>query len=150
MARGIEAACWGSATKDGEVRQSKAGNDFGIVNIAVNDGRVDDAGKEVSTYVKVLLFSALASEAANIRKGDRCYVEGSLGAEIWNGAADGKPRLDLSIRAFKFEKTAIGKSRPRRENGHELAASAFAGPAQRAKPEAQGSDHFERGDEIPF
>jgi single-stranded DNA-binding protein len=148
MARGIEAACWGSATKDGEIKQSKAGNDFGIVNIAVNDGRVDDAGKEISLFVRVLLFSAIASEAANIRKGDRCYVEGSLGAEIWTGANDGKPRLDLSIRAFKFERTQIGKNRPRRENGNELPASAFAGPAQR--PPAQRRDENEMNDAIPF
>jgi hypothetical protein len=31
MARGIECAFWATAFKDGEVRQSKAGNDFGIV-----------------------------------------------------------------------------------------------------------------------
>ena len=147
--RGIEAATWGIATRDGEVRQLKAGNDFGIVNIAVSEGKTDDAGKEVSTYVKVLLFSGLAHEAGNIKKGDRCYVEGSLGAEIWNGATDGKPRLDLSIRAFKFERTQIGKNRPRRENGHEIPASSFAGPAQREKPHVQGQDDFER-DEIPF
>jgi single-stranded DNA-binding protein len=69
MARGIEAACWGSATKDGEVRQSKAGNAFGIVSIAVNDGKIDDQGREQSTFIKVLLFTALAHEAANIKKG---------------------------------------------------------------------------------
>ena len=149
MARGIEAACWGTAIKDGEVKQSKAGNDFGIVNIAVTEGKTDDAGKELSTYLKILLFSGLAHEAGNIKKGDRCYVEGSLGAEIWNGATDGKPRLDLSIRAFKFERTQIGKNRPRREHGHEIPASSFAGPAQREKPHVKGRDDFER-DEIPF
>jgi single-stranded DNA-binding protein len=78
--RGIEAATWGSAIKDGEVRQSKAGNDFGTVNIAVNEGKTDDNGKELSTYVKVLLFGKLAQEAAKISRGDRCYVEGSLSA----------------------------------------------------------------------
>jgi single-stranded DNA-binding protein len=148
MARGIEAACWETATKDGELRQSKAGNDFGIVNIVVSEGKTDDTGKEVSTFVKILLFSGLAHEAANIKRGDRCYVEGVLGAEIWTGAADGKPRLDLSIRAFKFEKTAIGKNRPRRENGNEIPASSFAGQAQREKPRIQGRDDF--GDEITF
>jgi len=148
MARGIEAACWGSATKDGEVRQSKAGNDFGIVNIAVSEGKTDEAGKEVSTYLKILLFSGLAHEAANIKKGDRVYCEGSLGAELWTGAIDGKPRLDLSIRAFKFERTQIGKQRPRRENGHEIPASSFAGAEPREKPRIQGRDDF--GDAIPF
>ncbi len=56
MTRGIEAACWASATRDAEVRQSKAGNEFGIVNLAVNDGSTDADGKPVTTFVKTLAF----------------------------------------------------------------------------------------------
>jgi single-stranded DNA-binding protein len=149
MARGIEAACWGTAIKDGEVKQSKAGNDFGIVNIAVTEGKTDDAGKELSTYLKILLFSGLAHEAGNIKKGDRCYVEGSLGAEIWNGAIDGKPRLDLSIWAFKFERTQIGKNRPRREHGHEIPASSFRWSSTERKVSHSGARRFRRCDIRP-
>jgi single-stranded DNA-binding protein len=146
--RGIEAATWGIATRDGEVRQLKAGNDFGIVNIAMSEGKTDDAGKEVSTYLKILLFSGLAHDATNIKKGDRVYCEGSLGAEVWTGAIDGKPRLDLSIRASKFERAQIGKAAPAtREQPRDprviLRRSRTAG-----KPRIQGRDEF--GDAIPF
>jgi single-stranded DNA-binding protein len=140
--RGIESAFWGSATKDGEVRESKSGNSFGIINVAVNEGKQDDAGKDVVTYLKVLLFGQLASKAGEIKRGDRCYTEGTLSAGIWQ-SQDG-PRLDLSIRAFRFERTGIGKQRPRRENGHE-AAPDFSQPAQRP-----GRSQFDLDDEIPF
>jgi single-stranded DNA-binding protein len=148
--RGIEAATWGSATRDGETRESKAGNSFGIVNIAVNEGKTDDAGKEVSTYVKVLLFGSLASEAARITKGDRCYVEGQLSAGIWQHESG--PRIDLTVKAFRFERTQIGKQRPRRgtsDSDTPITASNFAS-APRAKPQIQGRDRFDFDDEIPF
>ena len=145
MARGMKAATWVVAVKDGEFRQSKAGNDFGIVNIVVNDGKTDDAGKEISSYIKVLLFATLANEARQICKGDRAYTEGTLSASAYSHESG--PRVDLTIKAFKFERTQIGKNRPRRENGNEIPASAFAGPEPREKPRIQGRDF---GDAIPF
>ena len=147
MSRGIEAATWGTATRDGEVRQSKAGNDFGIVNIAVSEGKTDDSGKEVSTYLKVLLFGTMANEARRIVKGDRCYVEGTLSPPSIYQHESG-PRIDLSIKAFKFERTSIGKQRPRKNAD---ADAAFAAPAyQRERPQVQGRDRFDFDDEIPF
>ena len=68
MARGIEAACWGTAIKDGEFRQSKAGNDFGIVNIAVNEGKTDDAGKEISTLREDLAVQRARARARRTSK----------------------------------------------------------------------------------
>lgn len=154
--RGLECAAWGTATRDGEVRQSKAGNDFGIVNLAVSEGKTDDAGKEVSTYLKVLLFGALAQEASKISKGDRAYVEGSLSAAIYQHESG--PRIDLSVRAFKFEKTGIGKNRkfPDRDGGKDIAArqlaeSAFKRePYQRERPRVQGMNDDVWRDELPI
>ncbi len=146
MTRGIEAATWGIATKDGEVRQSKAGNDFGIVNLAVSEGKTGDTGKEISTYVKVLLFGTLANEARRIIKGDRCYVEGQLSASAY--AHESGPRVDLSIKAFKFERTAIGKQRPRRDTA--LADAVLTGPATREKPQVIGRDRFDFDDALSF
>jgi single stranded DNA-binding protein len=127
--RGIEAATWGSAIKDGEVRQSKAGNDFGTVSLAVSEGKSDDSGREISTFVKVILFGKLAQEAAKIAKGDRCYVEGNLSATAYQHETG--PRVDLTIRAFKFERSGIGKNRVFREKGHELPQSAFKADARK-------------------
>jgi single-stranded DNA-binding protein len=157
--RGIEAATWGIAVKDDEVRESKAGNAFGIANLAVNEGKTDDNGKEVSTYLKVLLFGALASEASKVAKGDKCYTEGTLSVSIYQHETG--PRLDLSIRAFKFEKTGIGKNRPRRTEVDRNSDAprltdgvpSFAGTVySREKPRIQGlnDDRDYRRDELPL
>jgi single-stranded DNA-binding protein len=113
MTRGIEAAMWGTATRDAEIRQSKAGNEFAVVNLMVQDGTTDADGKPVATFVKVLAFGAHVGIARNIRKGDRVYAEGGLSASIWK-TNDGQPRFDLTLKAFVLQKTGIGKNRPPR------------------------------------
>jgi single-stranded DNA-binding protein len=121
MTRGIEAALWGTATRDAEIRESKAGNEFGIVNLMTHDGSIGEDGKPVATFVKALAFGAHVNTARLIRKGDRAYVEGQLSASIWR-TNDGEPRLDLTIKAFKPEKTGIGKNRPPRDGPREYQA----------------------------
>lgn len=141
MSRGIEAATWGLATKDADIRTSKSGSEFGIVNLAVQDGSTDDAGKQLTTYVKALAFGPHVATARTIKRSDRVYVEGRLSASIWK-TADGEPRLDLSIRAFKLEKTGIGKNRPPRENS---TTAGFQASQERSEAPAPAFD-----DEIPF
>lgn len=138
MSRGIEAATWGNAIKDGEVRTSRAGNAFGMVTVAVNEGK-DDNGRDVASFIKVFLFGPLAHEAEKITKGDRCYVEGQLTAGVWQPES-GPARPDLTLKAFRFQKTGIGKNRPRRtpDKAQEPLAQ---------KPEALGR---ELDDAIPF
>jgi single-stranded DNA-binding protein len=89
MTRGIEAALWGIATRDGEGRASKAGNEFGIINVLVHDGTTDEHGCQVGTFVKVLAFEQHVNTAKPIKKGDCCYVEGQLSASIWK-TSDGE------------------------------------------------------------
>jgi single-stranded DNA-binding protein len=113
MTRGIEAATWGSATRDAEIRKSKAGNEFGVVHIMVPDTGTDTEGKPVATFVKALAFGQHVETVRKIRHGDRVYIEGTLSAGIWRPTI-GEPRLDLTIKAFRLEKTGIGKSRPPR------------------------------------
>jgi single-stranded DNA-binding protein len=114
MTRGIECALWGSATRDAEIRESKGGNPFGVINLLVHDGSTDEHRRQVGTFVKVLAFQQHVATARTIKKADRCYVEGQLSASMWK-TSDGEPGIDLSIKAFKLEKTCIGKNRPPRE-----------------------------------
>ena len=60
------------------------------------------------------MFGQAAEDlAANLRKGDRCYVEGRLKLERWR--KDGEERVGLSVAAWKAEKLgAIGRNKPRR------------------------------------
>jgi single-stranded DNA-binding protein len=141
MGRGIEAALWGTATRDAEIRESKAGNEFAIVNLMTQDGSTDADGKPITTFVKALAFGQHVNTARGIRKGDRVYVEGQLSASIWR-TNDGEPRLDLTIKAFTLQKTGIGKNRPPRD-GPRGDPQAPIGPARRDR-----QPEFE--DQIPF
>jgi single-stranded DNA-binding protein len=114
MTRGIEAALWGTATRDAEIRESRAGTEFGTINLMTHDGSTDADGKPVATFVKALAFGQHVNTARGIRKGDRIYVEGQLSASIWQ-TNDGQPRLDLTVKAFTLQKTGIGKNRPPRD-----------------------------------
>jgi hypothetical protein len=54
--RGIEAATWGSATRDAEIRTSKAGNEFSTINLMIAEAGADAEGKPTSTFIKALAF----------------------------------------------------------------------------------------------
>ena len=95
-------------------------------------------------------------------KGTRLYVEGSLTQTQWN-AADGEVRHGLNVAAWKAEKVgrdSIGRQRPPREKGQEVAfagagsdrdsAAYCAGHGERSLPRLEGKDDFERGDPLPF
>jgi single-stranded DNA-binding protein len=112
MGKGIEAALWATATRDSEVKTSKAGNQFAIVNVAVDTGEKDDEGKPIRAFVRIMAFGATATAGANIKKGDKVYAEGQLTASIWQPAAC-EPRIDLGLRAWKLEPTRIGENRDR-------------------------------------
>lgn len=135
--RGIEAATWGSAVRDGETRTSRAGNEFGMITLAISEGK-DDNGKDIASFVKCFLFGALAHEAGKITKGDRCYVEGQLTASVWQPES-GPARPDLTLKAFRFERTRIGKQRPPRN------ADEAQQPIRERQPE-----HEPLNDSIPF
>jgi single-stranded DNA-binding protein len=129
MSRGIESAIYGSATRDGEIKQSKSGNNYGVVQLAVREGQ-DENGKEQFSYVKVMIFNDGMDEVLKIKKSDRVYCEGALEAKIWE--SDKGPKVDLTLRAFFLRKTGIGKERPRRE----------AQPDQRPRHQEPDPDAF--------
>jgi single-stranded DNA-binding protein len=132
VSRGIEIAAWCNVIRDGEQKTSAAGNSYAIVTLSADSGSTDDAGKPIPAFMRVIAFGNLASFAANLRKGGRCYLEGTLSVGIWT-TSDGVAKLDLSVKAFKLEPTRIGKDRPPRD-----------GP--RADPQAP----IERREPAPF
>ena len=121
MSKGIEIAAWCNVIRDGEQKTSAAGNSYGVVTLSADSGNTDDAGKPVPAFMRVLAFGALASVAANLRKGWRCYLEGALSVGIWT-TSDGIAKLDLSVKAFRLEPTRIGKDRPPRDGPREFQA----------------------------
>jgi single-stranded DNA-binding protein len=147
--RGIEAALWGTAFRDAEMKTSKAGNDFCVVTLMVPDG-TDADGKPATTFVRVLAFGPHVAVAGTIKKGDRAYTEGALSASIWTPPA-APPRVDLTLRAFTLYKTGIGKNRPPREQADKPKAAEKPSPRGdwQAPPDGAGFDD-RRGDAIEF
>jgi hypothetical protein len=147
MTRAIESAIFGSAVRDGEVRTSKAGTDYGILTLSIRDGQ-DENGKDHFSYVKVMVFNEdILPEVLKIKKSDWVYCEGALEAKIWD--SDKGARLDLSLRAFYLRRAGIGKDRPKREDAP---PAGDREPYRRQAPPVQGRDdrRYEFDDELSF
>jgi single-stranded DNA-binding protein len=142
MSRGIEIACWADVIRDGEFKQSAAGNRYGMATVAAASGNTDDQGRPISAYLRLMAFNDLAPVAAGLKKGGRVYLEGSLRVGIWRPET-GEPRLDLTVMAFRLEPTRIGKARPRQERPDQDRPSL-------PEPQQQDGRTFEFNDEIGF
>lgn len=129
---GIDCAFYGFLPANSEPRVSQAGKPW--VRFRVGVGK-DDAVQ----WVSVAVFGKAAETAANLKKGDRCYVEGTIKLNSWRGN-DGVERHGLSVAAFKCEHThQIGRSKPRPKREH------ANGSEPRAAAPGSAFD-----DEIPF
>jgi single-strand DNA-binding protein len=63
-------------------------------------------------WVQVAVFGKAAEKAAELKKSDRCYIEGTIKLDRWTGN-DGTERHGLSVAAFKCEPThRIGRNKP--------------------------------------
>jgi single-stranded DNA-binding protein len=104
----IDCAFFGFLAADAETKVSKAGKTWARLRVGV--GKDDNL-----QWVSVTVFGQAAEVAAKLKKGDRCYVEGSIKVDTWMGN-DGTERHGLSVASFKIEKTHnIGRNRL--ENG---------------------------------
>jgi|HubBroStandDraft_6_1064221.scaffolds.fasta_scaffold116633_4 single-stranded DNA-binding protein len=130
----IDCAFFGFLAADAEQRTSQAGKVW--VRLRVGVGK-DDAIQ----WVQVAVFGKAAEKAAELKKADRCYIEGTLKLDAWRGQ-DGAERHGLSVASFKCEAThQIGRNKPKRKSGHAHAQNSQATPAQAAD---------ELDDQIPF
>jgi single-stranded DNA-binding protein len=105
----IDCAFYAFLAADAETKVSKAGKPW--VRLRAGVRRDDDL-----QWVNVALFGLAAEVAAKLKKGDRCYVEGSIKLDTWTGN-DGTERHGLSVTAFKIDRTHnIGRSRLERRD----------------------------------
>jgi single-strand DNA-binding protein len=104
----IDCAFFGFLAGDAEARVSQAGNAWTKLRVGV--GR-----DEAVQWLNVACFGKAADVAAELRKGDRVYVEGTIKMDTWRGN-DGQERHGLNVAAFKIERThRIGRDRLERE-----------------------------------
>ena len=121
MSRGIEIAAFCGVARDGELRTSQAGNSYGLVTLMTESGNQDDQGRDIPAFLKCIAFGDAATVAANLRKGQRCYLEGVLSVGIWQ-PPDGAPKLDLGVKASILQPTQIGRNRPPKDGPREYQA----------------------------
>jgi single-stranded DNA-binding protein len=132
----IDCAFYGFLAADAEPRTSQAGKPW--VRLSVGVGK-DDAVQ----WVQVAVFGKAAETATNLKKGDRCYIEGSIKINYWT-SSQGADRHGLSVAAFKCEQThRIGRNKPdrKKKNGE-------AEPAPARELGTKSGAAFD--DEIPF
>jgi single-stranded DNA-binding protein len=128
----IDCAFFGFLAADAERKISQAGKLWARLRIGVGK----DEGVQ---WVSVAVFGKAAEAAGELRKGDRCYIEGAIRLNTWRGN-DGVDRHELSVAAFKCDQThQIGRNRPKRERQR---------AAPRTSPPQAGDD--ELNDAIPF
>jgi single-stranded DNA-binding protein len=100
----IDCAFYAFVAADAETRTSKAGKPW--VRLRVGVGK-DDAVQ----WVQVAVFGKAAEKAAELKKSDRCYIEGTIKLDSWIGN-DGTERHGLGVAAFKCEPThRIGRNK---------------------------------------
>ena len=130
----IDCAFYGFVAADAEARTSQAGKPW--VRLRVGVGK-----DEAVQWVSVAVFGKAAEAAAELRKADRIYCEGTIKLDTWPGR-DGVERHGLSVASFKIEKThQIGRNRPKQSNH----TSAPTSPRAASKSATAFYD-----DQIPF
>jgi single-strand DNA-binding protein len=135
----IDCAFFGFLAADAETKVSKAGKPW--VRLRVGVGKDDDV-----QWINVAVFGKAAESAAELHKGDRCYIEGSLKLDRWTGQ-DGVERHGLSVAAFKCERTHnIGRNRSER-NGRSISAAGGDGLDRGRERATAGNDFHD--DPIP-
>jgi single-stranded DNA-binding protein len=101
----IDCAFYAFCAADADNRVSKNGKPW--VRLRVGVGK-DDAVQ----WVQVAVFGKAAEKAAELKKSNRCYIEGTIKLDSWTGN-DGTERHGLSVAAFKCEPThRIGRNKP--------------------------------------
>jgi single-stranded DNA-binding protein len=129
----IDCAFYGFLSADAESRTSQAGKPW--VRLRVGVGK-DDAVQ----WLSVAVFGKAAELAAEFKKADRVYCEGTIKLDAWRGN-DGGDRHGLSVASFRIEKThAIGRNRQKRSDTEK---------PRRRQPSGEAPNDF-HNDEIPF
>jgi single-stranded DNA-binding protein len=117
---GIDVAFFGFLAADAEPRTSQAGKAW--VRLRVGVGK-----DEAVQWISVAVFGKAAAIAAELKKHDRVYIEGTIELNSWRGK-DGMERSGLSVATSRIEKThQIGRNRPQRDRRPNKPTSAPAG-----------------------
>jgi single-stranded DNA-binding protein len=134
----IEAAFFGSLSRDGELKTSKNGKPYLRLNVRIGDG-------DQAQWVSVTSFDPDAIAVSDkFTKGSRCYIEGSLRLDQWSGA-DGALRYGLTVLSWHTRLAGIGRNRPKRNDRVSVAGASVG--SRPSRNTAAGDDFH--NDPIP-
>jgi single-stranded DNA-binding protein len=112
----IDCAFFGFCAANADVRTSQAGKTWVRLSVGVGKG-------DFVQWLSVAVFGKAAATAADLKKSDRIYCEGTIKLNSWRGS-DGTERHGLSVATFKIGKThQIGRNKPKRDNGRATTAA---------------------------
>ena len=89
----------GNLTKDPEVRFTKTGRAVATFAVAATNTYVDSTTnetKEQTAFINVVAWGKLGESAGNLRKGNRCFVEGRLQTRSYE-TQDGQKRYVTEV-----------------------------------------------------
>ena len=101
----IEAAFFGTAMGEPDIRKSAAGNRW--ASLRVRTGYGDDA-----QIVSIAAFGEDVAALGNVRQGSKLYIEGRLTAKLfeWNG----ETKVSLNVACSYCRASHIGRNKPKR------------------------------------
>lgn len=88
----------GNLTRDPEVRYTQSGKAVATFNVAASDTYIDSNNetKEQTAFVNCVAWGKAAEAVGNLRKGNRCFVEGRLQTRSYE-TADGQKRYVTEV-----------------------------------------------------
>ena len=89
----------GNLAADVEVKENKAGGVYVDAVVLVNQGRDSDGSDRAPTRWQVRITGRTAENAANLRKGDRLLVTGSIVTDSWADKQTGEIRYATRVLA---------------------------------------------------
>jgi len=88
----------GNLARDPEVRFTKTGRAVATFNVAATSEYVDGNGevKEQTSFINCVAWGKLGEAVGNLRKGNRCFVEGRLNTRSYK-TQDGQKRYITEV-----------------------------------------------------
>ena len=89
----------GNLAADVEVKENKAGGVYVDAVVLVNHGKDSDGSDRTPTRWQTLITGRVGENAANLRKGDRLLVTGSVVTDSWTDKQTGDKRYATRVLA---------------------------------------------------
>ena len=88
----------GNLTRDPEVRYTQSGKAVATFNVAASNTYIDSNNetKEQTAFINCVAWGKLGESVGNLRKGNRCFIEGRLQTRSYENA-DGQKKYVTEV-----------------------------------------------------